>query len=76
MCDSSYCRQKNFFKLAQGEFVAPERLEPLYVDGSAYITQVYVYGESEQDKIVAVVVPERSALCSWWKEHGAGELLS
>eukprot|EP00117_Sycon_ciliatum_P033714 scpid16589/ scgid4229/ Long chain acyl-CoA synthetase 2; Protein Botrytis resistant 1; Protein LATERAL ROOT DEVELOPMENT 2 len=66
-------RQKNFFKLAQGEFVAPERLEPLYVDGSAYITQVYVYGESEQDKIVAVVVPERSALCGWWKEHGAGD---
>jgi len=31
------------FKLAQGEYVAPERIENIYIH-SKYIAQVFVYG--------------------------------
>lgn len=51
-------RRKNMFKLAQGEFVSPERLEALYVGASYCISQMYVYGNSLQSNILAVVVPE------------------
>lgn len=52
-------RKKNIFKLAQGEFVSPERLGTLYVSESYLISQMYIYGNSLQSNILAVVVPER-----------------
>ncbi len=51
-------RKKNIFKLAQGEFVSPERLEVLYAGASCYISQIYIYGNSLQTNVVAVIVPE------------------
>ena len=51
-------RKKSIFKLAQGEFVSPERLESLYVASSCYVSQMYIYGNSLQTNVVAVVVPE------------------
>ena len=59
-------RKKNLFKLAQGEFVAPERIEGLF-ENSSLIEQVYVYGNVHQTNVVAVVVPYREALLEWWK---------
>lgn len=55
-------RKKNIFKLAQGEFVSPERLENLYTSSSHLIEQVYVYGNSLQMNVVAVVVPHENSL--------------
>lgn len=55
-------RKKNIFKLSQGEFVSPERLEALYVGASCFINQMYVYGNSLQANVVAVVVPEREEI--------------
>ncbi len=37
-------RRKNFFKLAQGEFIAPERLENVFLE-SPFIDQIFIYGE-------------------------------
>lgn len=69
-------RKKNIFKLAQGEFVAPERLEVLYVNKSSLIEQMYVYGNSLQSNVVAVVVPVREWLEQLWKgEHLSGRCL-
>ncbi|TPX31806.1 hypothetical protein SmJEL517_g04949 [Synchytrium microbalum] len=50
-------RTKHIFKLAQGEYVAPEKLENIF-QNSAYIAQIYVHGDSVRSELVAVVIPE------------------
>ncbi|GIL47166.1 hypothetical protein Vafri_4049, partial [Volvox africanus] len=56
-------RIKNMFKLSQGEYVSPEHLESVY--GEAHVVeQIWVYGDSHKNALVAVVVPERRALMS------------
>lgn len=48
-------RVKNFFKLAQGEYVGPERIEALYQSSSALIAQIFIEGNSLETYLVAVV---------------------
>lgn len=48
-------RVKNFFKLAQGEYVGPERIEALYTSSSSLIGQIFVEGNSLETYVVAVV---------------------
>ena len=62
-------RKKNLFKLAQGEFVAPERLEGFF-ENSSLIEQAYVYGNTRYTNVVAVVVPHADALLRWWEREG------
>lgn len=40
-------RKKHIFKLAQGEYIAPEKIENIYVRSNA-LAQVYVHGDSLQ----------------------------
>jgi long-chain acyl-CoA synthetase len=54
-------RKKNIFKLAQGEYIAPEKIENVYMKYSA-IGQVYVHGDSIQSSLVAIVVPDQDTL--------------
>lgn len=53
-------RLKNIFKLAQGEYIAPERLEGIYVKHPS-IQQIFIYGNSLQSTLVAVVIPVDAA---------------
>ena len=46
-------RVKNFFKLAQGEYVSPERIEN-YLLASTLFTQLFVHGNSEESYLIAV----------------------
>uniref|UniRef100_A0A8D0C5Q1 Long-chain-fatty-acid--CoA ligase n=1 Tax=Salvator merianae TaxID=96440 RepID=A0A8D0C5Q1_SALMN len=54
-------RKKNIFKLAQGEYIAPEKIENIYIR-SASAAQVFVHGDSLQSFLVGVVVPDAETL--------------
>ena len=50
-------RKKNIFKLAQGEYVAAEKIE-MCVSKSKYVSQPFIYGNSFFPMLVAVVTPD------------------
>jgi len=50
-------RKKNIFKLSNGEYVQPEKLEQLYVQ-SKYVAQIFVDGSPLEAQLVAVIVPD------------------
>ncbi|KAL0684357.1 hypothetical protein Bca4012_051205 [Brassica carinata] len=62
-------RKKNIFKLAQGEYVAVESLENVYGQVDA-IDSVWVYGNSFESFLIAVVNPTQRTLESWAVENG------
>ena len=53
-------RVKNVLKLAQGEYISPERIENVYLSHMPYLSQAYVHGDSMQTFLVAIfgVLPE------------------
>eukprot|EP00831_Metopus_contortus_P060114 TRINITY_DN5202_c0_g1_i4.p1 TRINITY_DN5202_c0_g1~~TRINITY_DN5202_c0_g1_i4.p1 ORF type:complete len:321 (+),score=54.47 TRINITY_DN5202_c0_g1_i4:208-1170(+) len=60
-------RKKNIFKLQQGEYVAPEKIENILIN-SLFILQIFVYGDSFQTYIIGVVVPRKETVMEWAKE--------
>lgn len=63
-------RKKNIFKLAQGEYVAAEKIENILIE-APLISQVFVYGDSYQSFLVAVVVPDEEVTREWLKDANA-----
>ena len=47
-------RVKNVLKLAQGEYISPERIENVYLSHLTYLAQGYVHGDSLQTFLVAI----------------------
>lgn len=47
-------RKKNVLKLAQGEYVSPERIENVYLGNLTYLAQGYVHGDSDKAHLVAI----------------------
>jgi fatty acid CoA ligase FadD9 len=64
-------RRNNVLKLAQGEFVTLAKLEAEF-GNSPLVRQIYIYGNSAQPYLLAVVVPSEDALAT----HSAGALKS
>jgi len=62
-------RKKNIFKLSQGEYVAPEKVENVYAV-SPFIAQSFVYGDSLKSSLVAVIVPDEEVVIPWLKKNG------
>lgn len=50
-------RKKNYFKLSQGVFISPERVESVYSRAKG-VNEIFVYGDPYENFCVAVVVPE------------------
>uniref|UniRef100_A0A8C2RQX2 long-chain-fatty-acid--CoA ligase n=1 Tax=Capra hircus TaxID=9925 RepID=A0A8C2RQX2_CAPHI len=62
-------RKKNIFKLAQGEYIAPEKIETIYIR-SSLVSQIFVHGETLRSFLVGVVVPDPDALPSFAAKIG------
>uniref|UniRef100_A0A0E0BF94 Long-chain-fatty-acid--CoA ligase n=1 Tax=Oryza glumipatula TaxID=40148 RepID=A0A0E0BF94_9ORYZ len=62
-------RKKNIFKLAQGEYIAPEKIENVYAK-CKFIAQCFIYGDSLNSSLVAVVAVEPEVLKAWAASEG------
>ncbi|XP_056431035.1 long-chain-fatty-acid--CoA ligase 6 isoform X3 [Hyla sarda] len=62
-------RKKHIFKLAQGEYIAPEKIENIYIR-SEPVSQLYVHGDSLQACLVGIVVPDAEVMPGWAKKKG------
>lgn len=47
-------RKKNVLKLAQGEYISPERIENVYLGNTNFLATAYVHGDPSQSTLVAV----------------------
>jgi len=62
-------RKKNIFKLSQGEYIAPEKIQNVYLR-SPFVAQVFVCGDSLKSFIVAIAVPDAEVLEAWAQKNG------
>ncbi|XP_061606749.1 long-chain-fatty-acid--CoA ligase 6 isoform X4 [Phyllopteryx taeniolatus] len=62
-------RKKHIFKLAQGEYISPEKIENIYIR-SEPVAQLYVHGDSLQSCLVGIVVPDTEVMPMWAKKKG------
>ena len=61
-------RIKNLFKLSQGEFVAPDKVQNVLIN-SKYTNQVFLHGESQYNYAVALVYPKLDKCIEFLKEN-------
>ena len=67
-------RAKSLFKLSQGEYVAPDKIQLILLN-SKYINQIFLYGESHYSYAIALVYPEKNECIDFLKkEKKMGEI--
>ncbi|KAI9325243.1 hypothetical protein DFJ73DRAFT_767763 [Zopfochytrium polystomum] len=62
-------RVKNIFKLSQGEYIAPEKIEIAYTKHEV-VAQAFVYGDSLQSTLVGIIVPDEETFPKWVAARG------
>jgi long-chain acyl-CoA synthetase len=65
-------RAKNIFKLSQGEYIAPEKLENIFIN-LPLVGQIMVCGDSLQDCIVGVVPIDEVECKKWAAANGKND---
>lgn len=64
-------RKKALFKLSQGEYVSPEKIEAVLCRNSK-IAQAFVDGDSLKPSLVAIIVPDKEIVLPWACESFLG----
>lgn len=62
-------RVKEIFKLSQGEYIAPSKLESVYVKNSLTL-QLCVYGDSFKSSLICIVCPNKVTVAKFLMEKG------
>lgn len=62
-------RVKEIFKLSQGEYIAPSKLENCFIK-SKFVLQICIYGDSYSNFIIAIVVPNKCKIAKFLKANG------
>lgn len=62
-------RSKNIFKLSQGEYIAPEKIENIFAL-SPWMAQTMIYGDSLRSCCVAIIVPNPDRVKAWANQNG------
>ncbi|KAJ2132478.1 medium-chain fatty acid-CoA ligase faa2 [Coemansia sp. RSA 1807] len=62
-------RKNNLFKLAQGEYITPERIENTLMD-HFIVNQAFVYGDPLQSCLVAIIVPDETLFPMFLQSKG------
>ena len=52
-------RVKNIFKLQQGEYISPEKIENIF-SSCKYIENIFIYGETLKSYLIAIIYPKSS----------------
>lgn len=68
-------RKKNIFKLQQGEYVAAEKVEAVYLRDEKF-DEIFLHGESTENFAVAVVVPNKRYVQQLVGESNAEEKIN
>ena len=69
-------RVKNFFKLAQGEYVSPENRRFILVSNSHILLQLFVHGDSLQTFLVGVVGLDPTTIGTYIKKRFKDEIVN
>ncbi len=64
-------RKKHIFKMAQGEYIAPEKIENIYIR-SDFVSQCFVHGNGLKASLIAIVVPDEAVIPKLAKSKGVG----
>ncbi|KAJ2124716.1 medium-chain fatty acid-CoA ligase faa2 [Coemansia sp. RSA 720] len=62
-------RKNNLFKLAQGEYITPERIENTLMN-HFIVNQAFVYGDPLQSCLVAIIVPDEALFPMFLQSKG------
>ncbi|CAF2086657.1 unnamed protein product [Rotaria magnacalcarata] len=65
-------RAKHIFKLSQGHYIAPERLEDVYIR-SRWISQIFIDGMPSEATLVAIVIPDEDYVRKNYQSAVAGK---
>ena len=54
-------RVKNIFKLQQGEYISPEKIENI-LTGNKYVDQIFIYGDTLQNYLIGFIYPSKKEI--------------
>ena len=66
-------RVKNIFKMQQGEYISPEKIENIYLN-CKYIEQIFVHGNSLKSYLICIAYPKKDDIINYFKNKENKEI--